>query len=209
MTNSVLSQNHSRRGTGPGTNNAVVPRFRKYTDTFRVRTECLIGKGSSEAAQKRHGIFSAGAGLIEVMIAASIVTLLVAGITSVYRLAIRSSREVIRGTQSSLLAEEGLEAVRVIRDASWDVIDNASIGTSYTLLWTGTTWALTGTPSMINGTFDRRVVFGDVYRNAGDDIADSGTLDTDTMRVDVTVSWHTGVATTSRTVSTYVGNLFE
>jgi Tfp pilus assembly protein PilV len=150
-----------------------------------------------------------GTGLIEVLVAAAVVTLLVIGITSVYRLAIRSSREAIRGTQSSLLAEEGLEAVRVIRDASWDAIDNASIGISYTLTWTGTTWALTTTPSMIDGTFDRRVVFQNVYRDASDDIAESGTLDGDTVRVNVTISWNTGTATTSRTVSTYIGNLFE
>ena len=150
-----------------------------------------------------------GTGLIEVLVAAAVVTLLVTGITNVYHLAIRSSREAIRGTQSSLLAEEGLEAARVIRDASWNAIDDASIGTSYTLLWTGTTWALTTTPSMIDGTFDRRIVFQNVYRDAGDDIAESGTLDEDTVRVDVTVSWHTGTATTSRTVSTYIGNLFE
>lgn len=156
-----------------------------------------------------HNRMRRGAGLIEVMIAAAIVTLLVAGITSVYRVAIRSSREAIRGTQSSLLAEEGLEAVRVIRDASWNAIDSASIGTSYTLAWTGTTWSLATTPALIDGTFDRRVVFGNVYRDASDDLADSGTLDTGTVRVDVTVSWNTGTATTSRTVSTYIGNLFE
>ncbi len=150
-----------------------------------------------------------GTGLIEVMVAASIVTLLVVGITSMYGLVIRSSREAIRGTQSSLLLEEGLEAVRVIRDASWSAVDNASIGTSYTLVWTGTTWSLGATPVLIDGTFDRRVVFGNVYRDAGDDIAASGTLDPQTLRVDVTVSWNTGVATTSRTISTYIGNLFE
>lgn len=161
---------------------------------------------SNLSLQKRN---TRGAGLVEVLIAAAILVLIVVGIGSVYRLLIVSSREVVRGTQATLLAEEGLEAMRVLRDTSWSTIASSTVGTAYTLSWTGSAWSLATTPALVDGVFDRRVVLSRVYRDNDDKIADSGTLDSGTYRIDVTVSWHTGSATTSRTAATYLGNVFE
>jgi Tfp pilus assembly protein PilV len=158
---------------------------------------------------RRTTISHRGAGLIEVVVAAAILVIVVVGIASAHRLLIRSSRQVIYGTQAALLAEEGLEAVRVLRDSAWANIASSTVDTSYTLVWTGSTWGLSASPTLIDGVFDRRVTFGSVHRNSDDDIAASGALDDDTYRVDVTVSWHTGFSTTSRTMSSYIGNIFE
>lgn len=180
----------------------------KFLDSFGIWNlfgtwDLKPGFSASKLPRRR------GTGLIEVMIASAIIILVVVGVGAAYRLVIRSSREVIRGTQASLLAEEGQEAARILRDNAWKNVASSTIGTSYTLSWTGSAWSLTTTPSMIDGLFDRRVVFGSVYRNADDDIASSGTLDPQMRRVDVTVSWNNGFATTSRTVTSYLGNLFE
>jgi Tfp pilus assembly protein PilV len=157
------------------------------------------------SSRRRNG----GTGLIEVIVASSILVLIIVGVSSVYRLLVRSSREVIRGTQSALLAEEGLEAARVMRDTAWSSLASSTVGTSYTLAWTGGTWKATTTPALIDGVFDRRMTLARVYRNSSDEIAASGTLDPNTYRVDITVSWNTGFATSSRTESTYFGNIFE
>lgn len=149
-----------------------------------------------------------GMGLIEVLVAAAIIALIIAGISSLHRLLIVSSREVIRGTQAALLAEEGLEAARVLRDEAWLNIGSLTDGTAYTLAWTGSAWSTTTVPALVDGIFDRRITVSHVYRDSNDDIAASGTLDPHTYRVDATVSWLSGSATTSRTMSTYIGEIF-
>ncbi len=150
-----------------------------------------------------------GVGLIEVIIAAAILTLIIVGIASVYRIMLRSSGEVLRGTEAQFLLEEGFEAVKVMRDTAWARVGSTTPGTSYTLVWSSNTWNTTTTPALIDGIFDRRVVFSRVYRDAEDDIAQSGTLDAETYGVTVSVSWRTQSGTTTRSLGSYIGNLFE
>ena len=152
---------------------------------------------------------SRGIGLVEVVIASAILVLIVTGIASVYRIMLRSSGEILRGTEAQFLLEEGFESVKVMRDTAWSLVGSSTPGTSYTLVWNAGTWNITTTPNLIDGIFDRRVVFSRVYRDSDDDIASSGTLDTDTYGVTVSVAWRTQAGTTTRSIGSYIGNLFE
>lgn len=112
--------------------------------------------------------------------------------------------------QASFLAEEGVEAVKFMRDSSWNTnIATLSTSTSYTLVFDGATWKASTTPTFIDGKFDRRVVVGDVSRNVNGDIDPAGSFDINTKKITVTVSWLKDNATTSREITTYVSNLFD
>jgi len=150
-----------------------------------------------------------GIGLVEVVIGIAILTTIVVGVLSAFRIMVSSSGETIQGLQAQALLEEGLEAVRLIRDGNWSNISSLTTGTSYTLTWNGSLWTLTTTPATIDALFDRRVSIGQVYRDANDDIATSGTLDPNTKKVTVTISWNRGKVRLSRSLSTYITNIFE
>ncbi len=150
-----------------------------------------------------------GIGLVEVIIGVAILVFIIVGVVSAYRVMIYSSGEAIRSTQAQALLEEGLEVARIFRDTASSSILNLSVGTDYTLVWNGTAWATSTTPSLIDGIFDRRMSVEQVYRDADNDIAGAGTLDPDTRKVTVTVSWNRGETTLTRTLSTYIGNIFD
>ena len=82
-----------------------------------------------------------------------------------------------------------------------------SNGVDYYLAFTGTSWQATLTPTYV-GMFDRRIRLAEVYRDAEDDIAASGTLDPNTRLVSSTVSWLEHGATSTKVVSTYITNMF-
>ncbi|MEK7066025.1 MAG: hypothetical protein AAB965_00445, partial [Patescibacteria group bacterium] len=73
-------------------------------------------------------------------------------------------------------------------------------------MWTSTT---TGYGRYIDGDFDRTFVLSNVYRNSSDSIASSGTLDSGTKKLVVSVSYRTLLGTTTKTMSTYITNLFS
>jgi len=112
--------------------------------------------------------------------------------------------------QASLLLEEGLETARFLRDASWANVSVPATGTTYYLTWSGTNWATSTTANVyVDGRFERTLRLDDVYRDGSDDIVPSGgTLDVGTRKATVTVSWWDRTATSTRTISTYLTNIF-
>ena len=152
---------------------------------------------------------SAGSGLIEVMIGIAVLTTVVIGVVSSFQYMVRTSAETAHATQAQFLLEEGLEAMRIRRDDAWSNLSSLTPGTWYTLFWNGTTWTTSAGTISIDGIFDRRVKIDTVRRDGDDDIAASGTLDPNTYKVTASVSWNTGTASTTRTLSTYLTNIFE
>src|SRR5688572_11656630 len=104
---------------------------------------------------------SKGIAIIEILI---VVAIIGTTVFSLYQLLLASrnlgSRE-IRRTQALSLAQEGLEAVRNIRDQGWsENIASLASGTTYYLSLAGSAWTLTTTnPGPESGLFTRTITF--------------------------------------------------
>lgn len=164
-----------------------------------------ILKKSHERALCKKGI-----GLVEIVIGAAILTSSVLAIATFYVQALGAGRDATQLVQASFLAEEGLEVMRFFRDESWQNISGLTTGTSYYLTFNGTKWATTTTDMFIDSTFERAVKVENVYRDLSDDIASSGgTLDANTKKITASVSWRNKTATTTRSIATYMTNIFS
>ncbi len=152
-----------------------------------------------------------GFSLIEIVIASSIFLLAVTTIFSSYAIALKSTLKNTAYLQSAFLAEEGNEALKNMRDFGWAThIGNLTVGTSYRLAWTSGRWQATTTNTFIDGKFDRTFVLSTVGRDGSNNIVSSGgTTDVNTKKVVVSVSWNDGGATTTKTMESYVSNIFS
>lgn len=150
-----------------------------------------------------------GFGLVEAVVAISIVAAFIVILGAVNTIYLKISFSQSNILQAAFLAEEGIEAVRFIRDGGWgDGIASLSNGVDYYLAFTGSSWQPTTTPVSV-GIFDRRVRFDEVYRDATDNITTmGGTIDPNVRLVTSKVSWVERGATSTKTVSTYITNLF-
>lgn len=154
---------------------------------------------------------NSGLTLVEVVITTSIILvflLALFGAHSLYLKTAFSSGEIIKAAG---LAEESLEAVRFLRDSSWDVnIQSLSLDRNYFLVFVDNAWQITDANIFIDNIFERKIRFSAVYRDtAGDIVSSGGALDPDTLMVRSTVSWLSAGATTTKSISTYITNIYE
>ena len=159
----------------------------------------------------RRSTLDAGFVLIEAVVASGIIAVILAGLVSALILSLRAAVGDTAQVQATFLAEEGLEAVRILRDTSWasDVASHTS-GVNFYLAFDGTTWQATTTDLYIDKKFQRTVQLSDVYRNGNQDIvASGGALDSNTKEVTISVSWLDNGATTTRSLSAYLTNMFN
>lgn len=148
--------------------------------------------------------------LVEALIASALALTIVLGLIVTFMLVLRSTLANTPRTQAALLAEEGIEVTRLLRDASWSSnIATKTNDVPFYLTFNGTSWLATTTNTYINSTFERSVTLAAVYRDGNQNIVQSGgTLDPNARKVTVTVSWRQS-ATTSKSVSTYLTNVFS
>jgi prepilin-type N-terminal cleavage/methylation domain-containing protein len=154
-----------------------------------------------------HRTSQKGFSLIEVVVSASVLSVFIVSIVVVFQTLLVYSSTTIKHTQASFLAEEGLEAVKSMRDQDWDThIASLSSGTTYYLQY-GSVWTSTQTPQYVD-SFLRSFTIENVSRDGGGSIVDSGgTNDPNTKKVTATVEWFYKNATSTRTLSTYITNL--
>jgi len=160
------------------------------------------------------GIFRAprGFGLIEVIVGVALITLFLFGVAEVGKLGSRLIDSSGDRLQTAFLLEEGIDALRGIRDTGWSSgIAPLVVDTDYWLVFDGVRWThSTSSRPFIDGRFDRRFKLSQAQRNASDDIVSSGgTVDPDIRKIAVSVSWQERGATTTMSVSTYITNLFS
>ncbi|OGG47837.1 hypothetical protein A2671_01240 [Candidatus Kaiserbacteria bacterium RIFCSPHIGHO2_01_FULL_49_13] len=149
-----------------------------------------------------------GIGLLEAVVGAAIIATALVGILSSFNISIRGGLANTQKIQAALLAEEGLEAVRYLRDSSWTAnIAPLASGTSYYLHWDNG-WTLS-TIFVANNEFTRTITFDEAYRdNASKKIVDSNpsaSVDVNTIQVTAEVIWENGTTT----VATYLTNLLN
>lgn len=147
-----------------------------------------------------------GAGLIEVVVGTAIIAVSIVGILAALNLFVRAGLGTTADVQATFIAEEGLEVMRGLRDGAWSNIDSLASGTAYHLARVGGAWEATTTAQTVDEKFTRTVTIDDVYRRDSDDdivpatSTDPNTLDPDTKKVTVSVSW--GVVDTTHVAYT-------
>jgi hypothetical protein len=153
---------------------------------------------------------SRGFSIAESVIAVFLITLFIISVWEIYTLYLKISLANPAYFKASFLAEEGVEAIKFMRDSNWTQnISTLTPDTYYMIEFNGTEWQFSSTPVLIDGRFDRRVAFQDVFRDVSGNIVESGNYDPKTKKVNVEVSWYANGATTTRTISTYVSNIFN
>jgi Tfp pilus assembly protein PilV len=161
-----------------------------------------------------------GFSLVEVVIACSILSITVLSLMLTAGKSIQVSGYSLNQAQATLLAEEGVEAVKSIRDNDWNAVTTNG---SYYLFFNTTTnlWSLRLTSSgmsapngsipnyPIDSTFSRTVAISSVNRDSNKDIASTGSLDTGTKKVVVTTSWNNPSGIVNKSISFYISNIFN
>ena len=152
-----------------------------------------------------------GFGLIEILIVVAVVAIAFVGLLSFLINSASVTFRVTRNTEATSLAEEGMEAVRSMRDESWTTsISGLLPGTTYYPVVSGNKWTLSTTnPGLVNGLYIRTVAIANVNRDANDDISVSGTLDTNTKQITVVVSWSETQQAKNVTLQTYITNFLD
>lgn len=140
-----------------------------------------------------------GISSVEMLVGISIAALILLFVTHAITRFVNVGQETAEKTKALYLAEEGLELVRFVRDESWSNISTLTDGTTYYLDVSSTTVAISGTPEVIDGYYERSFVVDAVERDGNDDIVTSGTADPQSKYVTVTVSWDTPTQTTELT----------
>lgn len=152
-----------------------------------------------------------GVALIEILVVIAIIGIAVFSLYELLVLSRATTSRDLRASQARYLAQEGLEAVRTIRDQSWsENIEPLSAGTTYYATLSGSTWALTTTnPGPIENLFTRTIVFHTVNRDANGNISESGSSDPDTRQVTSSVNWLDRGSNRSVSFSTYITNFLD
>lgn len=151
-----------------------------------------------------------GFGVIEVLVAAVIISLVLFGLHATSVQALRLIQQSTKRTQATFLIEETIEALRAKRDTGWSTsLGTLTAGATYYLELSGGAWTITTINIFIDDAFERKFVIENVYRDGNDDIATSGTLDPDTKKIIATVSWHAQTGTTTESISTYITDMFD
>ena len=137
-------------------------------------------------------ISSCGFGLIELVIVTAIISALLASFLQIGILSVKLLRTQKQDLEATFLAQQGIEAIRSLRDESWTTNIALLInGTSYYPSVENSKWKLsTILPPLVNGLYTRQIIFDQVFRDALDRIAVSGTADPNTRKVTAQVAWN-------------------
>ena len=156
---------------------------------------------------------SRGFSLIEIVIGAAVMLAMWVAVFWCFSVISQYAERNTAYVKAGFLLEEGGEALRSMRDASWTTnIASLTVGTTYYLTYNTTTnlWTSTTTNTFIDSKFERKFVLSSVSRDGSFNVVSSGgTVDTGSKKATVTVSWKNGTATTSQILETYLFNDFN
>lgn len=124
--------------------------------------------------------------LIELLVAIGTSVILIPAVFSGFAASREGKFKQSQRLAAVALAEEGLEGVRVTKEADWNNI--ATNGTYHPEV-SGNTWVLVSGSDVV-GDYTRTLTIADVYRDANSNISDTpGTLDPSTKKITSTVTW--------------------
>ena len=153
-----------------------------------------------------------GISVIEIIIGASIIAITFVLTISVYSSLLKLSGEALPRIQGAMIADEGVQALRSMRDDSFSSnIASLALDTPYYLVWSqaSSSFFATTTPVVIDNTFYRTFTLSNMYRDGNQNIAPSGTLDFDGRFADINVSFQKRNGTSTQVLQTYILNTFN
>jgi Tfp pilus assembly protein PilV len=161
-----------------------------------------------QISQKK--ILTNGFSVVEIVVAVALLLLIVSSLYTANIFYLKTILSNVNKVKASFLAEEGVEAVKLIRDQSWANISGLTVGNSYYLYWNGSMWQATTTNTYVQEVFERKFVISNVNRDSNSDIVTSGgSVDAGTKKVAVSVSWLAGTSTSTKSISTYITNFVQ
>jgi len=124
-----------------------------------------------------------GFSLVEIVLAIAIFMILaVVGITTSFSVNKLSSEQLF----ADLYAQEGIEAIRSIKNRGWS---NLAVGT-YGLSSSTGVWAFSGNEDS-RDKYTRQIIVSGVQRDVnGNIVASGGVIDVDTLKIDSEVNWN-------------------
>lgn len=159
---------------------------------------------------KKYKLDNYGFGLVEIVVAVAIISFSIFSLFFIFELSLRAERKTVNSIKASFLLEEGVEIVKIMRDASWATnIGALTPGLDYYLVFNGSNWQSFVSPSLIDNFFERKFTVENVLRDTNDDISSTGIVDSGTKQVTFYVSWPERGATTTNSLSSYVMNIFN
>jgi len=151
-----------------------------------------------------------GFGLIEILIAGAVITVSLLSVVGFFIFSQSVTLRTVRNTEAVSLAEQAMEAVRKLRDESWDTnIGVLTAGTTYYPTIASDKWTLTSTNPSLGSFYTTTIVFSQVNRDVSDNIAQVGTDDPETRKVDVSVSWQEGQNAKDVSLTMYLTNFLD
>ncbi|MEK7596656.1 MAG: type II secretion system protein [Patescibacteria group bacterium] len=149
-----------------------------------------------------------GSTLIEVVVVAAILSLVSLSFLGTFAALSSFHEKNQRAIKGLLLAEEGLEAVRLIKSGNWNDLAIIPPGSTRYLILSPLSWSITISPEIIDGIFYRSIRVFKVMRDINDDIVSSGgTIDLDTLRFESSVSWSVRNATATVSYEAYMTDI--
>lgn len=151
--------------------------------------------------------------MLEVLVGLTVLTISFFALMSVSRAMLETSRQTSNLIVADFLLEEGIEAVRSMRDRGWTANITPLSGTSslaFSIATSSPRWSSTSTQEVIDHKYWRNFNVSSVSRDATTkDIVSSGPADDNTKKITVTVSWLGVQGTTTKSISTYITNYFN
>jgi len=151
---------------------------------------------------------SAGFGLLEVIVAVGIWTILASAGVMMTTGSLRINTQSTDNDQAVLLASEGLDAARTIKKIGWATpFLGTSCVTGCGVATVSATWGFAGTTDLI-GKYTRQLFVTPVNRDgSGNIVTTGGTVDPDTYKVESKVTWQrTPVVTGTVSLVSYLAN---
>ena len=155
--------------------------------------------------------FIKGISVVEILVAITILAVVSVAFISLVSTSFKIIYLTRQNIEADSIARETVEAVRGFRDQTdWGVngLGIISFGSDYhpeIISGPPSQWSLALGEEIIN-EFTRKIVFERVYRDVNDNISSSGTEDTDTKKITVTVSWQRGSQNYQTEIITYFTN---
>lgn len=149
---------------------------------------------------------------MEVMVAVAIAVMFFLAIYEMIIFANKITANSLRRVEAVNYAQEGIEAVRTIRDESWSTNLTSIVNdTNYYLAISGGKWTVSQTPApLLNTMFTRTIKFYEVSRDVdGNIVASGGTVDPKTKRVVSAVSWSERSQNYTVSLETYITNFLD
>lgn len=146
---------------------------------------------------------------MEVVISASLLSIVALAAVNCYSIYLSYVLANQSNVQAAFLLEEEMEAVIFLRDKGYgENISSLPLDTPIYLMWNGSLWATSTTPEYVDGQFLRSFVVSGVLRDSDGRISGSGSDDPDTRKITASVSYLSGHATTTKSISTIITDLY-